>query len=163
MLVVGRMDIAEDAWVELMGDPPDPWNFDGWLGDLRPHGPVVAPTRSEMLKALRALPDCECRVSFAGDDLRLDVTGWLRPDEFEDYAADLTDLFVGGYALGGLGTLWFLSDQTVWGPQEPEESYVLWQSDGQVHLAHPSEKRQRKVLGTVTVRNLLERVGGMLD
>ena len=163
MLVVGRLDITEDSWVELVGEPPDPWNFDGWLGELRPYGPVVAGTRSEVLKGLRGLPHCECRVSLAGDALRLDVSGWLRPDEFRDYAANLADLFVGAYALGGLGTLWFLADRTAWGPQEPEVSYVLWNDDGQVRLAHPSEKRQRKVLGTVTVRTLLERVGSLLD
>jgi hypothetical protein len=163
MLVVGRLDIDEDAWVELVGEPPDPWSFDGWLGDLRPHGPVVEGTRSEALKALRGLPHCECRVALAGDALRLSVSGWLRPDEFRDVAANLTDLFVRGYTLGGSGTLWFLADQTAWGPQEPDASYVLWYDGDQARVAHPSEKRQRKVLGTVTVRNLLDRVTPLLD
>jgi hypothetical protein len=163
MLVVGRLDIDEDAWVELVGEPPDPWSFDGWLGDLRPHGPVVAGTRSEALKALRALPHCACRVALAGDALRLDVSGWLRPAEFRDVAADLTDLFVRAYTLGGSGTLWYLTDRTAWGPQEPDASYVLWYDGDQARLAHPSQKRQRKVLATVTVRNLLERVSPLLD
>jgi hypothetical protein len=163
MLVIGRLDIGEDAWVELVGEPPDPWNFDGWLGDLRPRGPVEAGTRSEVLKGLRGLPHCECRVALAGDALRLDVSGWLRPAEFREYAADLTDLFVRGYALGGLGTLWFLADQTAWGPQEPETGYVLWFDHGQPRLEHPSERRQRKVLGTTTYRRLLDRLGALLD
>jgi hypothetical protein len=164
MLVVGRLDIAEDAWVKLVGEPPDPWNFDGWLGDLRPQGPVDAGTRSEALKGVRGLPYCECRAALAGSALRLDVSGLLRPSEFRGHAADLVDLFVRGYALGGLGTLWFLADQTAWGPHEPEASYVLFrESGGQPQLVHPSVKRQTKVLGTVTYRNLVERVGGLLD
>jgi hypothetical protein len=163
MLVIGRLDIGEDAWVELVGEPPDPWSFDGWLGDLRPHDEVAADSRSEVLKGLRGLPHCECRVALAGAELRLDISGWLRPDEFDAYAADLADLFVRGYTLGGLGTLWFLADRTAWGPSEPEASYVLHYSDGQAKLGHPSEKRQGKVLGTMTVRNLLERVGGLLE
>lgn len=163
MLVVGRLDIAEDAWVELVGEPPDPWNFDGWVGTLRPHGPVTAGTRSEALKGVRGLPQCECRVALAGDGLRLDISGLLAPAEFDAYAADLVDLFVRGYALGGQGTLWFLADQTAWGPHEPEASYVLYSDAGQTRLTHPSEKRQRKVLGTVTYRNLVERVGDRLE
>ena len=79
MLVVGRLDIGEDAWVELMGDPPDPWNFDGWLGELRPRGPVVAPTRSEMLKALRALPDDAALLLSFGKYRQL----WLGPTALE--------------------------------------------------------------------------------
>jgi hypothetical protein len=163
MLVVGRLEIGEDAWVELVGESPDPWSFDGWLGRLRPYGPVASGTRSEVLKELRGLPHCECRATVVGDSLRLDVSGWLRPPEFRSYAADLADLFIRGYTLGGLGTLWFLADQTVWGPQEPDTSYVLWYDGDQARLAHPSEKRQRKVLGTTTYKALQERVAALLD
>jgi len=163
MLMVGRLDIGEDAWVELVGEPPDPWNFDGWLGELRPRGPVVDGTRSEVLKGLRGLPHCECRVALGEDALRLDLSGWLRPAEFREYAPDLVDLFARGYALGGLGTLWFLADQAVWGPQPPDTGYVLWYDHGQPRLTRPSEKRQRKVLGTTTFRLLIDRVVALMD
>lgn len=164
MLVVGRLEIGEDAWVELVGEPPDPWNFDGWVGRLRPYGPVTEGTRSEVLKELRGLPHCDCRATVEEGVLRLDVSGWLRPPEFREFAADLADLFIGAYPLGGRGTLWFLDDQTVWGdPQEPDASYVLWFTGEQVHLGHPSEKRQRKVLGTVTFRTLQDRVTPLLE
>jgi hypothetical protein len=163
MLVVGRLEISEDAWVELVGEAPDPWSFDGWLGRLRPYGPDVAGTRSEVLKGLRGLPHCDCRAVGDGDTLRLDVSGWLRPPEFREYAADLVDLFIRAYPLGGLGTLWFLADQTIYGPHEPDASYVVWYDGDQPRLAHPSEKRQRKVLGTVTFRTLQDRVAHLID
>jgi hypothetical protein len=157
------LDIGEDAWVELVGGPPDPWNFDGWVGRLRPYGPVTEGTRSEVLKEVRGLPHVECHATVEDGVLRLDVSGWLRPPEFREFAADLTDLFIGAYPLGGRGTLWFLNDQTEWGdPQESDLSYVLWFEGEQVHLAHPSDKRQRKVLGTKTFRALAERVAPLL-
>jgi hypothetical protein len=158
MLAVGRLEIAEDEWLELVGESPDPWSFDLWLGALRPHTPVDVGTRSELLRALRALDFCDCRATTNGPAIRLTVSGWLRDADFLDYGAYVAEIFIRAYALGGAGTLWFLEEQTVSGPQDPGDSYVLHLAAGQARLEHPTRKRQEKVLATPTYCALRDRV-----
>jgi hypothetical protein len=158
MLVVGRVEIVEEGWLELVGEAPDPWSFDLWLGALRPRQPIEVGSRSELLKSLRGLDFCDCRAATAGPSVRLTVSGWLRDADFLDYGAYVAELFVGAYDLGGAGTLWFLEEQTLTEPQDPDDSYVLYLDDGQARLAHPSRRRQAKVLATPTFRALRDRV-----
>ncbi len=158
MLVVGRLQIAEDGWLELVGGQPAPWSLDGWLGGQRPADTLRPDSRGELLKSLRALALCECRVTTGGGVVRLDVSGYLRGTDFTDYGAGLAEVFVAAYSLGGTGTLWFLEEQTLWGPQAPELCYVLRCDDGQARLEHPSEKRQARVLATATFTALRDRV-----
>jgi hypothetical protein len=162
MLVVGRLEIAEEQWLELVGESPDPWSFDLWLGALRPHTPVDVGTRSELLRSLRALDFCDCRATTSttadGPAIRFTVSGWLRDHDFLDHGAYLVEIFLRAYALGGAGTLWFLDEQTVSGAQDPDDSYVLHLAAGQARLEHPSRKRQEKVLATPTFGALRDRV-----
>ena len=75
MLVVGRLEISEDAWVELVGEAPDPWSFDGWLGGCGRTG------RTSPAPGRRCSRGCAgCRTASAGPSATATPCGWTSRD-----------------------------------------------------------------------------------
>ncbi|MFE4924292.1 hypothetical protein [Streptomyces sp. NPDC056661] len=83
------------------------------------------------------------------------VRGVLDENAFLDWGCYLAEIFRAASAFGGDGELWFLEEQTMWGPQLPELCYRLTIDDDQAHLTHPTRAKQQQILTTPEFTDLV--------
>ncbi|MFE4924300.1 hypothetical protein [Streptomyces sp. NPDC056661] len=156
MIAYGALQLPAGRWPDLAASGLDPWSQEYWLGSLRPYiknGPETAGALVEMLAE-----HCEFQVEAGDEGLR--VVGILGEDAFLDLGCYLAEAFRAGSGLGKSGELWFLEEQTIFTPQQPELSYRISMNNGQAQITHPTEEEQERLLATPGLTDL---IAGMYD